>query len=232
MLSVSFKVTGHILRNRIASAPRSIGRWSSAAARAATAEEADASSSTTDCPKRTSVPKSLDAFALMNVDRRFDLSPEELKQSYHKLMAQLHPDKHHGKPRHVQEALLLQATNVTQSYQLLLKSTTRATHLLQLLGKVGDTFDESSLGELAGQAGNTLLVQVMEIREAIEEAGADQEALKALLKENNQRMQNVYDQLTSAFEAQHLDKAVELTVTLQYYNRIDQTIRRSLEVDG
>jgi molecular chaperone HscB len=228
MQGVSCKITGHILRNRRARAPIFIGRWSSAAEIAT-----EASSSTTDCPKRTTGPNSLDAFALMNVDRRFDLSPEELKQSYHKLMATLHPDKHHGKPRHVQEALSLQATNVNQSYQILQKSTTRATHLLQLLGKVGETFDESSLRDVMGQqSGNTLLMQVMEIREAIEEAGADQEALKALQKENNQRIDNVCAQLASAFEAQQLDKAVELTVKLQYYNRIEETIRRSLEVRG
>ena len=213
------------MRNRLATAPIMLGRWLS------TAAATDFFSSTTDCPKRTTVPKYLDAFAVMEVDRKFDLSPVELKRSYHRLMAQLHPDKNHDKPRHIQEALELQATNVTRSYQILQKPTTRATHLLQLLGKVGDTFDESSLRDLMGQPGNVLLMQIMEIREAIEDAGADQKALRNLLHENSHRIDDICVQLALAFEARRLDKAVELTVKLQYYNRIDEAIQTKLDVD-
>ena len=90
--------------------------------------------------------------------------------------------------------------------------------MLQLLGEVGDRFDESSLRDLMGRPGNVLLIQSMEIYEAIVEAGADQKALRNLLNKNSHRIDDVCGQLASALEAHQLDKAVELTVKLQYYN--------------
>ena len=176
---------------------------------------------------------SLDAFSLLQVDRRFDIPQDELKNSYRRLMADLHPDKHHGKPPEEQQSLAQRATLVTQSYQILQQDSTRATHMLQLLGKVEDTFDESSLQELLGSspASSMLLMQVMDVREAIEEAGSNQQELQQLLEENNSRIRDVCDQLAPAFESQDLDKALELTVVLQYYSRIEETIRNSMEVD-
>ncbi|CAB9522614.1 Co-chaperone [Seminavis robusta] len=194
-------------------------RWSSAAA-----SSEDSSRNDNNAP--------VDAFTLLNLDRRFDISQDELKQSYRRLMAQFHPDKHHGKPLAEQQALSEQATLVTRSYQILQQDSTRATHMLQLLGKVEDTFDESSLQELLGSspASSMLLMQVMEIREAIEEAGSDQAKLQSLSEENNTRMQEVGEELAQAFDAQDLDKAVELTIMLQYYSRIEETIRDNMEI--
>lgn len=171
----------------------------------------------------------LDAFAVLNVDRRFDVPQDDLKQSYRRLMADLHPDKHHGKPLEEQEALGQQATQVTQSYQILQQATTRASHMLQLMGRVDGSMDESSMRELLGGAqGNMLLMEVMEIREAIEEANTDDE-LAPFLEENKGRMDSVCDNLASAFAEQDLDSALELTVKLQYYNRIDETIREKMD---
>ena len=91
--------------------------------------------------------------------------------------------------------------NVTQSYQILQKPTTRATHLLQLMGNVGDMFDESSLQNLIGQPRSVLLLQIMEICKAIEEAGADQKALRNPLDKNSDCIDDVCGQRALAFEA-------------------------------
>lgn len=172
--------------------------------------------------------KRLDAFEVLNLERRFDVSQDALKQSYRSLMANLHPDKHHTKPPSEQETLREKASVVTQSYQILKNSPTRATHMLQLFGKVEDT-DEASMRELflggssQGQF-NMLLMEVMEIREEIEET-EDEGALQSLLEENITRMESVCNELADAFANQDLDSALELAVKLQYYNRIDETIR-------
>lgn len=206
----------------------------------------------------------LDAFRTLHLDRKFDISAEELKHSYRKLMTTLHPDKHHGKPPEEQEYLLEQASQVTQSYQLLKDIPTRATHLLQLLGRVnGDTkqcdskkdtntivlIEESSLRDIIGEQQSMLvLMEIMELREAIDEAETDAE-LKVLLDENTVRMDDFYQQLSKAFleyttattgagadagvhegdSEPNLDKALECTVMLQYYSRIDETIRDKME---
>lgn len=149
-------------------------------------------------------------------------------------MAELHPDKHHGKAMPDQDALRQQASQVTQSYQILKQAPSRATHLLHLLGRVeNESLEEASLRELLGGTSSSstqtnLLLQVMEIREVIEEASNDDD-LKPLLEENNQRMDDICDQLGNAFDAQDLDRALELTVMLQYFHRIDETIREKME---
>lgn len=191
-------------------------RWTTAAA-------------TNNYDEQDTTTKRLDAFEVMNLDRKFDLSPDELKASYRNLMATLHPDKHHNKSLEEQESLQQQASQVIQSYQILKEAPTRATHMLQLVGKIDD-MDESTMKELLGGAqGNVLLMEVMELREAIDEAGSSREELQPMLDNNTARMEQLGQQLAKAFQEDDWDQALELTVKLQYYNRIDETIRAKLD---
>jgi DnaJ-domain-containing protein 1 len=57
----------------------------------------------------------------------------------------------------------------------------------------------------------------------------EEEELKSLLEKNSARMDSVCSQLAEAFAEQNLDLALELTVKLQYYNRIDETIREKMD---
>lgn len=202
----------------------------------------------------------MDAFSLLKLERKFDVSPDELKQSYRQLMAVLHPDKHHLKPPDEQEELRQQASQVTQAYQIVKDIPARATHMLQLLGRIesdavddkNDTEDDSTskrtrgmedstlhdlLGESSQQTSMMLLMEVMELREAIEEATGD-EALQELLEDNMARMDDVYQELTHTFSTKNkdgtartpdLDRALECTVMMQYYSRIDETIREKMD---
>ena len=204
----------------------------------------------------------MDAFSLLHLERKFDVSDDELKQSYRQLMAVLHPDKHHSKAPNEQEDLRQQASQVTQAYQIIKDIPARATHLLQLLGRIdADAVDDNNkkedasattskriagmedstlhdlLGESSKQTSMMLLMEVMELREAIEEANGD-EALQELLDDNKARMDDVYKELTHAFSTSNkdgtartpdLDRALECTVMMQYYNRIDETIREKMD---
>lgn len=170
----------------------------------------------------------LDAYNVLHLDRHFAINHEEMKQSYRNLMNQLHPDKHSAKPTPEQEELRDLASEVTQSYQILKDPHTRAMHLLQLMGKVED-MNESLMGQLLGSDGNMLLMEVMEIREAVEEASSNEE-LQPLLEENSTRIQDVCNQLADAFETEDLDKALELTVTLQYFTRIEHAIHEKMDL--
>lgn len=213
-------------------------RWNSSAAAAAESPLEDLDDEST----RTQQEEPLDAFRVLNLERKFDLSEDELKQAYRHLMTTLHPDKNHSKPLVEQEYLREQASQVTQSYQLLKDIPTRATHMLQLLGRVssgiqchGEGIEESTLHDLLGaQPSPLLLMEIMEIREAIEDATSDAE-LQPLLEENNARLEDVYQQLSQAFQPQegddapNLDRALECTVMVQYYSRIDEAIREKME---
>ena len=106
-------------------------------------------------------------------------------------------------------------------------------HLLELLGyPVDETSGQSSSSSLgaggAAATDGTVLMEVMGIREEIESAGSDAE-LKPLFDANLQRIERTCRALGAAFEAQDMKKAWQLTVELQYWNRIDETLREKMD---
>ena len=77
-----------------------------------------------------------DSFHVLQVPRQFKISPSELKQKYHKLMTEYHPDKHTGKSSAERDRMDELASRVTHAFQTLTLPHTRATHLLDLLGSL------------------------------------------------------------------------------------------------
>ena len=75
-----------------------------------------------------------DSFRVMGLSRKFNMSQRELKQRYHKLMTEYHPDKHTNKSQTERDLMDEKAAIVTHAFQTLTQPHTRATHLLELLG--------------------------------------------------------------------------------------------------
>ena len=197
----------------------------------------------TACPKHaqfyTGQGQPFDAFAVLNMDRKFDLSLTELKGKYHKLMDEYHPDRHHSSTttRNTNiDTIELQkvASQITQAYQMLQNPHSRATHLLSLLGLFPEDDGESVI--LKASASSGLLMEIMELREQIEEASSDDD-LQQLRDQNAKNMQEVCTQLSQSLDAStfdaseqvNLDQALEFTVKLQYYHRIEETIREKIQ---
>lgn len=162
------------------------------------------------------------SFQVLGLPERFAIDDNELKQSYRKLMIDYHPDKHTAKSADDQEELEQQASAVTRAYQTLKQPHTRAVHLLDV---VGHPTEEAASGELVG---GEFLMEIMEIREEIQATLGD-EALRKLLHENQARIDETCVELAEAFDENDLDKALELTARLQYWNRIDETIREKMD---
>lgn len=70
-------------------------------------------------------------------------------------------------------------------------------------------------------------MEIIHIREAIDECNNDTE-IRRLLKENAERMDKVQRKLTKAFEIHDLDRALKLTAELQYWNRVQETLREKV----
>jgi len=221
----------------------------------------------TACPKHAQfyLRSKLDAFAVLQMNRQFEISPAALKMSYIRLMEAYHPDRHHhhhatttttttttnsnsnsnsnsnnsSEIEEDEEEMRMLASQVTQAYDILKSPHSRATHLLHLMGKVSDTDGESIVLEEGRTAKPTLLMEIMEFREAIEDATTE-EQLQSLREENAQQMQKVCQQLGTIFDGQkrqeeqyeneELDHALDLTIQLQYYYKIDQAIREKRQV--
>jgi molecular chaperone HscB len=159
-------------------------------------------------------------FEILNISTTFDVDDEQLKQSYRELMNRHHPDK-------ALSASSLEdsqfASLVTRAYDVLKQPHQRACHLLKLLGK---PMEETASGETL--VGTDLLLNIMEIREQVDDCNCDDECLQKLLDENEQRQRECIEQLTKAFALYDLDQALMLTAQLQYWNRIHETIRERM----
>lgn len=162
-----------------------------------------------------------DSFRVLGLDHDFGIDMMMLKTSYMKLMTDYHPDKHTLKDAAEQVAVEHQAASVTNAYDVLKRPHTRATHLLEVLGH---PMEEGSTGELVGME---FLMQIMTLREQIDSTDSD-EALKPLLTGNVLRMNETAEQLVDAFDERDIKRAMELTAQLQYWHRIDETIREKM----
>lgn len=171
-----------------------------------------------------------DYFALLGVSRRFLLDPKGLQDSYHKLMAKCHPDMRHNRSNisdNDHEDDEYDASQITHAYDTLRKPHTRATHLLELVGRpMEETADSASL------VSPDFLMHVMEWREDIDSIGGDNDAdiqeLEQLLSQTRKEIETVLIQLDAAFESENLDRALQLSAQLQYWHRIEETIQDKL----
>jgi molecular chaperone HscB len=157
-----------------------------------------------------------DAFRIFDLPHRFSVDEDALKSSYRTLMAEHHPDKD------PQNSDGKEAAIVTRAYDLLRHKHTRATHLLEVLGR---PLEESSTSSIVGSG---FLFEIMELREAVDCTDTD-EALRPLWKENQVRIGENCKALSEAIDREDLDEALQLTARLQYWNRIDETIRDKMD---
>lgn len=185
-----------------------------------------------DDPKNSSNNR-LNSFDILGIEKTFTIDLQELKNKYRQLMSKVHPDKHTLKSQEEQDKVQQQASQVTQSYEILKETTTRATHLLQILGKLdyNTTSMDDSLANarlLEDHDARLLLMQIMDINETIENTVESKE-LKQLLNENHERRKETIQQLEQAFQNNELNDALKLTIKLQYWKRIEQNIRDKMD---
>jgi DnaJ-domain-containing protein 1 len=97
------------------------------------------------------------------------------------------------------------------------------------LEQAGTPLEEVASQDLVGM---DVLLQVMQLREEVEQAShEDDTTLRPLLAENQKRIQETSKLLEGAFENKNYDEALRLTARLQYWSRIDETIRAKMNVE-
>ena len=137
-------------------------------------------------------------------------------------MTTYHPDLHAHLPPQDLTAIEEKAAIVTHAYDILRHPHTRATHLLQL---VGEPLDETSQQDLVG---TDFLMEVMEFREAIENAN-EADVLKQLADETNASIKTLLVECEDSFHSQDYERAKMLSAKLQYWNRIERTLHEKIE---
>ncbi|KAF2831774.1 Co-chaperone Hsc20 [Ophiobolus disseminans] len=157
-------------------------------------------------------PKSLPAGPPPHAPFPIDLSA--LKREFLQLQARAHPDMHPQSDKKRAEAL---SARINDAYKTLQHPLSRAQYLLSLRGV------EVAEDETAKVDDAELLMEVLEAREAIEDAEREED-LVALREGNEGRIRISEGVLEEAFQRDDVERAKSETVKLRYWVNIKESI--------
>ena len=135
-----------------------------------------------------------DPFDIFGVEPRFDLAIDELAKRHRTLSGTLHPDRYVGRPAAERRMALDRAIDVNAAWRTLRDSVRRAEALLERYGV--------AVGEAAkSQASPALLMEMMEVREALAEArsAADLDKISELADDMRARERDTTARLAQGF---------------------------------
>jgi molecular chaperone HscB len=113
----------------------------------------------------------MDPFAMLGVERRFDLDLAVLEKTHRELSRALHPDKYAQAGASERRAVLEKAASVNEAWRTVRDPIKRAEALFELAGiKVGEDNEP--------KASNAFLMEVLDEREALAEARAAKDLAK------------------------------------------------------
>ncbi|QDS68219.1 hypothetical protein FKW77_010581 [Venturia effusa] len=148
----------------------------------------------------------------------FSVDTRALRNEFLKLQAQAHPDLHPAERKKQAEAL---SSRINEAYKTLQSPLLRAQYLLSLRGETAHEDDAAKLGDASED--QDLLMEVLELREAIEEAQV-QEEVDAIKRENEERVRESVRVLEEAFKADDIDTARREAVKLRYWINVEETL--------
>lgn len=144
----------------------------------------------------------------------FTIDLNALKREFLQLQAKAHPDLHPQEHKKRAEAT---SARINEAYKTLQSPLLRAQYLLSQRGI--ETADD----ETAKVDDPELLMEVLEAREQIEEAGSEED-LVSMKDENEVRIQESIKALEGAFAEDNVELAKSETVKLRYWMNISESI--------
>lgn len=167
-----------------------------------------------------------DPFELLGVARRFSLDRAALEQRHRDLSRTLHPDRYVQSPAGERRVALERAVAVNEAFRALRDPLTRAEALLAAHGlSVGD----------ADRPSQALLMEIMELRESLDDARCSADKVNALLSQVRARSKSEEATLASVFDADGapapdaLSRARDALVRLKYFRRFEDEADAALE---
>ena len=169
----------------------------------------------------------MDPFDTLGLAPDFELDVGTLEARYRDLQKALHPDKHVNAPPAERRAALARAVNVNEAYRALKDELKRAEALLARHG--GKVSEED-----AGASDPEFLMEVMELREALAEARAEQDldAVGKLGARVAEHAKQTRQTLLAAFRAlaegqgADLEQAAAQVGRMRYYRRFQDEVDR------
>ncbi|MBL0318084.1 MAG: Fe-S protein assembly co-chaperone HscB [Alphaproteobacteria bacterium] len=166
-------------------------------------------------------PQACSYFELLDVPETFDVDSQVLEKHYLEIQQRVHPDQFANRSASDKERSLDYITHVNDAYFILSSPIKRAIHLLNRFGVWMDN------DELAISKNPALLMEVMELREAVAEA-KDFAGLNQLIIDLKQKEKKLEQALHDAFSSKNWAEAAKETLTLQYISKIVKDARQQL----
>ncbi|KAG5052401.1 hypothetical protein AAZX31_02G180400 [Glycine max] len=164
------------------------------------------------------VDSSIDYFDIFGVERKYDIEGENLEGKYKDWQKKLHPDLVHSKSQKERDFAAEQSARVIDAYRTLSKPLSRGIYLLKLYGEEVD--EEQTISD------PELLAEILEIREAVEEA-TNSETLNHILSEMQEKLQNWSNAFGLSFQSQNFEEAKMAIRRMTYYSRvIDEAVKK------
>ncbi len=149
-------------------------------------------------------------FSLLNLPQRFDVNLATLEKHYFAAQREYHPDKQAGKSEAERLNAVHTSMRLNDAYETLKNPLARAHYMLELSGVF---LDDSTRPDTA------LLMEIMELREQMQEAAANKTALMPLISDTKKAMEQCTARLSEAFDATDHETASELTLRLSYLGK-------------
>ena len=144
----------------------------------------------------------------------FIIDPRELRKEFLRLQAVAHPDRH---PTHRKNRAEATSARINEAYKTLQNPLLRTQYLLSLRG-IDVAEDETAKVE-----DPELLMEVLDTREEIENAGAEEE-LEELKRVNDERIEESEKILDAAFRKDDMERAKGEAVRLRYWVNIKESL--------
>ncbi|KAG2186946.1 hypothetical protein INT44_003174 [Umbelopsis vinacea] len=175
-----------------------------------------------DCGVIQSTPQDINFFEALEAglgenaaDPIYDVDVKRLRMSFLRKQQRVHPDSYAQKSSEEYQLAQTQSSYLNKAYNTLKDPLARAQYMLALNGV--EVAESESLED------PELLMEVMEIREQMEEAETEED-IKKLKQENIDKIAHTAEQLTKSFKSNNMDEAKELTIQMQYWDNIRRAI--------
>ena len=150
-------------------------------------------------------------FAILGLPEQFPLDLKALETAYFAAQRACHPDRFVGKPEAERLAAITHSQMTNDAYDTLKNPLRRAEHLLELQGIFALDDEVRPPAEL--------LMEVMELREALSEAAQDGASLAVALDDLKKRANDALAQIEADFAAKDYAAATAETMRLQYLGK-------------
>ncbi|KAM0848765.1 hypothetical protein ACQ4PT_054187 [Festuca glaucescens] len=170
------------------------------------------------CRSVQPVDPAVDYFRIFGLDRGYNIKDNSLEGKYKDWQKKLHPDLVHSKSEKERAFAAEQSALVIDAYRTLSKPLPRALYMLELEGIHVD--EEKTINDPG------LLMEMMEIREAVSEA-CDSQTLEKIQSQMKRKLETWSKSFQEAFDKRDFNRAVEATQRMRYYERaMEETVKK------